>query len=147
MEKPKGTKILAIIILILSTYGILSGIISFFTMTLYGGYDYGGYDQIANQIGYSKTYFVVSSIASLIIQIIFLTGAIGLIKYKEWGRKTIIVAAIVSLLYGIFGFIYSFIQASNIFSIIFIFSFILLVAWNIFLLIYLNRKSVKEATT
>src|SRR4030067_544021 len=89
MDKPRGIKVIATLILIFSGLSFLGTI---FMYLLWGLSSYNN---------------LIIEVIGLVLTIIFIIGAVGLLKYKEWGRKIVIFTAIGFLLLEISNIIYA----------------------------------------
>ncbi len=145
MDKPKGIKVIAILILIFSSLALISGIRSILSLTFPGS----DVTTAFNLLGYSSsylTYLLIETVILLIFNILFIIGAIGLLKYKKWGRKMVIFIAIGFLLESIFNLIYSSASGVSLLSTLFTaFSIIIGIILYGLVIFYLNKKKVKEA--
>ena len=127
MDKPRGIKIIAILILIFSGLSFLGTI---FMYLLWGLSSYNN---------------LIIEVIGLVLTIIFIIGAVGLLKYKEWGRKIVIFTAIGFLLLEISNIIYAGIYGISLLLYTELFMFIIGAILYGLLIFYLSKKKVKEA--
>ena len=127
MDKPRGIKVIATLILIFSGLSFLGTI---FMYLLWGLSSYNN---------------LIIEVIGLVLTIIFIIGAVGLLKYKEWGRKIVIFTAIGFLLLEISNIIYAGIYGISLLLYTELFMFIIGAILYGLLIFYLSKKKVKEA--
>ncbi len=149
--KPKGIKVIAILILIFSGLALMSEIRNFLLIGLTSILliNTSGND-ITSELSASLshiplTYLLITNAVLLVFDILFIIGAIGLLKYKKWGRKLVIYTSIGYLVEGAGNIVYLSIYAQLILTLMLILSFAASIVIYGLLLFYLNKKSVKKA--
>ncbi len=147
MDKPKGIKIIAILILVFSGISIFQSISTILTIAL--SKENSLIISTLAQLNYNWTYLLVSGILGLILDILFVISAIGLLNYKEWGRKGVIGIAIADIIFVIGISLYSPLSATSLLGSIAPFITIVTIVFSAaiygLLIFYFNRKTVKEA--
>jgi hypothetical protein len=146
MNKPKSIKVIAILILIFSGLSLL--------ITTYNVIQVNFFPNGYYPLGHSTNYALINSIITVILDILFIIGAIELLKYKKWGRKIVIYSAIGFLLLGISSiidsifYLKSYGSPSDITSWIVstnLVPFIIEIIIYGLIILYFSKKKVKEA--
>ncbi len=139
MDKPRGVKIIAIIILVFFSLSLVNLICSLLCI---------GYKCISPILNPGFLYFnfdFITDMIVLILDILFIIGAIGLLRYKESWRKIVICTATGFLLLRIGEIIYASIYQFS--SLIYLNSIAFAVEAVLYglLIFYFSRKKVREA--
>lgn len=150
MNKPKPIKIIAILILVFSGLALMGTafrLLSLFILSLIVPDSVSAsFASALSQGGYTSTYFLITTSISSFLDMLFVIGAIGLLKYRGWGRKMVIYTAIGFLLESFGSIIYSGVSGTSLVSTLSSISgFIVGMIIYGLMIFYFNKKDVKKA--
>lgn len=152
-EKSRGIKILGWIIAILALNNFITYIICFYLFAR-GGYapmfirNYAGvfsyfeYLYLHQLFAKYKLFFLcnISTALPFIYNILFLVSAIGIMKFKNWARKLVVICLILLLVLVCISFCYKFTEINTFGKFLYLFKTLIL----LFPIVYLTRPKVRE---
>ena len=118
-----------------------------------------GADDVSTRFGWMKWYFIFMGVIFTVTASLMLAGGIGLVKYRNWGRKLSITVAILTCVMAVadVATTYAVIKpavekmnlggAHDVGGVSFLIGKLLQVAYPIVLLVLLNKPNVKQSMT
>lgn len=138
MEPKKAVKIIAILILVFSIFGLLENLAILLLAILSESSPL--LTEVFAEAGYTMSRIVITMLLSMIIGFLVIISSIGLLKYKEWARKLMIILIVLNLLLGLGSVLFA--TSKNIYIILITYIFTLII-WGL-VLYYFTRPRVKK---